>query len=408
VTYLEELRANWRYLVASGIGMSSGYAINNFISNIFTPHLIAEFGWTKSDIALIGGAVLLSAIGQPIAGRVADILGMRRMAMAGIFATPFAYVGLSLMTGNLWVYFFLVGFQTFLVSGLTSIVVYSRLVVRQLNLARGISLSIVACSAPAVAAVTTPFLSGYIDAHGWRTAYALVALCTAIGGAAGMLLMPKTPDDRISREVRGQSSTSYGAIVRNPAFLLIVGAFFLGNFSFTMQLTQLKVILLDKGIDTVTGSWAIALFAFGVVMGRFFCGFALDRFPAYAVAAIALGAPAIGLTILASDISTPTIIGAAVLSLGLCMGSEVDVSAYIITKYFRRDIYSTILGIVGGMIALAAAAGSFLLSFLLHLSGTFTSFLILCAVSSLAASVMFILLARLPMMPTGNTHEEKT
>ena len=39
-------------------------------------------------------------------------------------------------------------------------------------------------------AVCAPLLSTFIDAHGWRAGCIAVAVCTAIGGGAALLLMP--------------------------------------------------------------------------------------------------------------------------------------------------------------------------------------------------------------------------
>src|SRR5262245_59160316 len=100
MSYFGEFRIHWRYLAAATIGMGAGYSINNYLNNIFTPHLLREFGWSRSDVALVGVAVFLAVVCQPIAGRLADLFGVRRMVLFGIIGAPLIYLGLSAMTGE--------------------------------------------------------------------------------------------------------------------------------------------------------------------------------------------------------------------------------------------------------------------------------------------------------------------
>lgn len=397
MTYLGEIRTHWRSLAAASFGLTAGYSITNYTNNIFTPHLLEQFDWSKSDIAFVGVAVFLAVIVQPIAGRLTDTLGVRRMAMIGVASAPLMFVGLSAMTGDLSQFILLSVLQIIVVGGTTSATIYSRLIAQKFDRARGIALAIAACSPALVGAASVPFLSNFIDVNGWRAGYVAVAVGVAIAGVVAILLIPAGADFRRNFELVGHPpSRGYGVIVRDPSFQLIIAGMFLCNLSFSMQTSQLKVVLLDKGIDSATGSVAISLFAFGVIAARFLCGIALDRFPSYAVAAISLGLPCIGLGILASGLSSPWVIAVAVLSLGLALGAEGDVLAYLVMKYFRLDIYSTVLGMVLGAIALSAASGSLLLSFMLKQSGNYSPFLVVSAVAALIGSAMFVLLRRVP------------
>jgi MFS family permease len=397
LTYLGEIRTNWRFLGAAGIGQAAGYSLFNYIGNIFTPHLIKQFNWSRSDIALVGATVLMGILAQPIAGRLADAFGVRRMATIGVVSTPLVFVGLSLMTGSLLQFFLLSLVQITVVGGTTTAVIYSRLIARHFDRARGVSLAIAACMAPAVGAVCVPFLSHFIDVKGWRAGYVAVAVCTAIAGVIAILLIPAGTDRGKNGGVRGhEPSRNYGAIVRSRAFQLIVAGTMLCNVSFTLQTSQLKVLLLDRGVDSAAGSLAISLFAASVVVGRLLCGVALDRYATYVIAAISLGLPALGLGALASGSSMPMLVAAAVLFLGLSLGAEGDVLAYLVMRYFNLETYSTVFGLVNGALALSITVGSLLLSLTLKLSGSFIPFLVLSSISVLVGSGMFMLLRRVP------------
>jgi MFS family permease len=170
--------------------------------------------------------------------------------------------------------------------------------------------------------------------------------------------------------------------------------------SFTLQTTQLKVILLDRGIDSATGSMMISLFVSSTVVGRLLCGIALDRFPAYAVAAVFLGLPGVGLAFLAAGVTQPALIILALLLLGLSLGAEGDVWAYLVTKYFAAHIYGTVLGFVLSAMALSVGSGALLLSLMLKINGGFTPFLFLSVVAVFAGSGLLMLLGREPTTVT--------
>jgi MFS family permease len=397
LTYLGELRTNWRFLAAAGVGMTAGYLLVNYIGNLFTPHLIQEFGWSRGDIALIGATAFLGIIGQPIVGRLADAFGVRRVALIGVVSAPLIFAALSAMSGSLLEYFLLCLAQVTIVGGTTTTVVYSRLIAQHFDRARGIALAIAACAAPATAAVSIPFLSEYIDSSGWRAGYLVVAACTAVGGAIAMLLIPAGSDVRRRvGPVAGDFWKRYGAIVRNPAFRLIVAGVILCNLSWTLQTAQFKVLLLDRGVDSATGSMAVSVFAFSVIVGRLLCGVALDRFPVHLVVAISLGLPGLGLGLLATGSSTSVAIAVAALLLGLALGAEGDVLAYTVMRYFQLEVYSTVLGLVLGSLALSVSVGSLLLGAVLKISGSFTPFLVFSAMAAFVGAAMFYLLKRLP------------
>ena len=65
-------------------------------------------------------------------------------------------------------------------------------------------------------------------------------------------------------------------------------------------------------------------------------------------------------------------------------------------RFFRLEIYSTVLGMVLGAYALSVAGGSLILSLTLKLSASFTPFLVLSAMAALIGGGVLILLRRVP------------
>jgi MFS family permease len=396
VTYLGELRANWRYIAAACLGQIAGYNITYYIANVFAPYLLNAFGWSKAQFSLTGTVVLMSLICLPIGGRLTDIYGMRRMVRFGVFFTPLIYVAYSAMTGDISQYFAISIAMIVLVAPTTSSLVYGRLIAEEFRLARGAALGIAACAPPLAGAASVPFLNAFIEAHGWRNGYLLVAACFAVGGFLTVLLIPKSSrDTRLAAKAADRpAGTDYRAILRTPAFQIIVVGMFLCNLPFIMQGSQLMVILLEKGLTSATAAWMVSVYATGIVVGRILCGLALDRFPAPIVVAVGLGIPCIGLFILASALTHPMLIAVAVAILGLSMGAIADVMVYIVMRYFKVEIFSTVFGLIGVAVASSTALGSLILSLILKLSGSFSGFLYLSSATAMIGGSVFLLLGR--------------
>lgn len=394
--YFREFKIGWRHLTSATIGIAAGYGINNYLNNIFIPPLMEEFGWKSSQIALIGLAALTSVICQPIAGRITDRIGVRRVAIFGVASATLIYVLLSMMSGSFIEFFVLSAMQIALVGATTGPVVYSRLIAESYGRARGVALAIATASPSFAGAAVVPLLSGFIEQEGWRTGYLLSATAAALVGAIAILLIPT----RQTRDSKGNSASDTSrqfdprAIASNPALLLIVGGIFLCSMTIVMQTTQMGVILRAAGLSASDTSWVISVYAVGVIAGRLICGAALDRFPAHFVSAFALGLPAIGLSLLATATPSVALLSLAVMFLGLSLGAEGDIGGYLTMTYFSVEIYSTIVGVIVGTIAISSALGSVILSITLSRWDSFAPFLILASASALVGALLFYRLGK--------------
>jgi predicted MFS family arabinose efflux permease len=259
------------------------------------------------------------------------------------------------------------------------------------------ALAIVACSAPLAGAIIVPILSKFIEANGWRAGYLGIAGLTAIGGGVAVLMASEVRDERPAvPQLKSQRSHGYGELLRNPTFYIVMIGLFLCNISFVMQSTQLKVIILGLGIPEMGATLLLSMYALGVFAGRILCGIALDTLPAYLVAGVAMSFPGLGLFILALEPSSVVWAALACVFLGMSLGAEGDVAAYLTVKYFGIEVYSTVVGFAMGAIALSGAVGSLLLSITFDAIGSFTPFIAFCSVAAFCGSGCFWLLKRRP------------
>lgn len=395
--YLTELRAQWRPLLAATIGMACGFSIINYVTTIMAPHLLHEFGWSRAQFALIGSLGLVSVAAFPFVGRLTDVIGVRGTALIGVITLPVAYLGLWAMNGALSAYIALFLLQAVLCVTTTA-TVYSRTVVQYIVNARGLALAIVA-SGPAVSgAIGGPLLNNFVEAHGWRAGYLVLAAFSTIAGAGALLLLPR--DRAPTNAPRPRAKADYAAIFRNRAFWVLLTAMLLCNLPQVIALTQLNLVLIDNGVTPQGVSVMISTFATGVLLGRFASGLALDRLPPRFVAAVGLGLPAIGLMLLASSFDAPMVLMIAVLLIGLSFGAEGDVVGYLVVNNFGVGVYGSVMGLMTAAIAISSSVGAIVLSVALKLTGGFGVFLV---ASSVLVLIGAVLLLWLPPAPSSNT-----
>ena len=140
-----EFRRHWRPLTASFLGMGSALSLNSYILSTFAPYLIDEFGWTRSQWAMLGIVQLLMLVCLPVAGRLTDVFGVRRVAAIGALVFPLTLVGIATMNGDIYVYLVIYVAQTVLCSTTTA-TVYSRVVAENFSVRRGLALAIAGSS----------------------------------------------------------------------------------------------------------------------------------------------------------------------------------------------------------------------------------------------------------------------
>jgi hypothetical protein len=68
--YFGEFRSDPRPLIGAALGLGSGLGNIPFITGIFAPHLMAQFGWSRSAFALVASAGVLVLLALPVWGRL--------------------------------------------------------------------------------------------------------------------------------------------------------------------------------------------------------------------------------------------------------------------------------------------------------------------------------------------------
>lgn len=385
---VSEFRQHWRPLLGAFIGMGSALSLNSYILSIFAPYLIEDFGWSLSQWARLGMVQMLVMIFIPIAGRLTDIYGVRRVAAVGALSFPVFMIAIAMVHGNTGAYLAIYIAQTVLCSSTTA-TVYSRVVATAFKVHRGIALGILGSSPPLVGAMLSPLMSGFVASYGWRSGYIAVALFSAVCAILMLALLKPDRPQPVAAATPGAARpvSVYRAIGAMPVFWLLLSATFLVNLPFTLATTQLKTVVLAQGLPDSTAALLVSVFALGSIGGRLVAGFALDHMPANVIAAINYALPTLALLMLISPFDSTAVVTSAMLLLGLSFGGEGDILPYVVTRYFHLGVFSTVLGLLSAATGLAMGMGNGLLS----LTGGFNNYMLIAATTAAIGSVMFLI-----------------
>jgi MFS family permease len=390
--YWREFRVEWRAVTSAMVGLGFGLIMSSYAIGIMGPHIIKEFGWSKSDLVAVQMLALATVIVFPFVGRLADVIGVRNTALIGVIASPLIFFGLSLME-NFGTYAFLFGMQVIFLTATTP-PIYCRIVVQHFKRAKGLALAIAAAGPSLLAALGGPLLNNFVVEHGWRAGYVALCIAAALGGALALLLMPKEKAAEPKAEKKKTAREDYAEIFRMRAFWLIMGSMLLCNLAGPIMLSQLNLVIAEHGVTGKDASIMVSSYAMGQLVGRFISGALLDRFPARLVAAGSLSLSAVGLFVMSTDNASIVVLALAVLAVGLSLGAESDIVGYLIARHFRFAIYSTVYGMTSSMVSVSATIGAGVLVAVLNSTGSYSPFMLITSISVLAGSALFLFLPK--------------
>lgn len=338
----------------------------------------------------------------PLIGWLIDRIGARRVILGGTAA-----YGLILLLsgtvgthiGYLYLFFAALG----LVAGSTSPVPYGTVVSRWFDKRRGLALGLVALGIGIGGAAMPLVAMRIIAAAGWRVAYASfgsAALLIVIPIVALFLKdMPEQEDLRRNREgfappsgLQGQmEGLSWNETWHSATFWLLLGTFFLAGASVFACGLHLSSLLTDRGMSPTSAAAATSLMGAAVFIGRVGAGYLLDRIFAPRLAMVFFGGAALGIVLLWAGSAGRVALIAAFL-LGLGMGAEVDVIAYLMSRYFGLRALGAAFGFGFASFALAGAVGVWLMGKGFELTHSYSVPLAAFFIAELAAMTLMALL----------------
>lgn len=399
----EEWRVNWRIGLAAFLAIGLSHGAYQSLSSLFVLPLQEAFNWSRSQIAFAHYSSLVVAFAAPFIGRAVDRFGPRRIMLGGMGLSALIYVGLASMNGALALFYtlsVLAGVIGLSASGLTCSRVISQSFVRS----RGLSLAVARSGLALASAALPTVLFAIIARFGWRAGYlaeALLVLVVALPAVWFWIGHSRSPAGA-ERLRPDPDLPSWLHLLRNrKVWFLCLGAG-LGYAPATAIMTQLQPLLISKGVEPGSAAALVGMAGVASFVGALVTGSLVDRFWAPAVAFIFACGSAAGTCLLAwHGVIDGPIAGFAILLIGLGLGAEIDVVAYMVARYFGVRSFSTLYGMTVFFIAFASAVGASMLGMAFDRSGNYDSALLVIAASFMAAGCIYLLLGRYPPRDDG-------
>ncbi|MCP3732138.1 MFS transporter [Sphingomonas sp. MG17] len=363
------------------------YAMGPFIEP-----LQQEFGWSRTEITT--GAALSGLVGAAMSvpvGMLVDRVGVRKVGLAGVVLSPLAFGLLSTASGTMtnWLLLWSVIALAALLSQPT---VWTKAVASRFERSRGLALA-VTLSGTSVGATVYPLLGSWlIESYGWRTAFwGLAAIWVAIVLAVVLPWFRSAPHAR-SEEATDSLMVVEGFSVaeglRSLSFYKLVGASGLFMFGLMGLMVHFVPILSERGVDRMSAASTASLVGIFSIVGRLATGLLLDRFPGRVVGSCIFTMPIIASLLLLSGGAGGTVNNVvAAIFLGLTVGAEVDVIAFLCARYMGLKSFGVLFGAMVGALSLGAALGPLIAGAFYDQFGSYALFLIVTMAISAATGI---------------------
>lgn len=300
-------------------------------------------------------ALLMVAISTPIVGLLTDRYSLRRIVLISIPLTALGLASLGAVARTPWAFIALYCLTGMVATGYTT-VPFAKAVSARFQARRGLALGVTMAGIGIGATLVPAFTQSLIAAYGWRIAYfGLAGLVLAVAFPASFLTLPRRQNSAAESSAVRRGSTANEAL-RDPVFWKVGVAFLLVALASAGVMAHLVALLTDRGVSAAQAAAAISVGGVAMIFGRLLSGFLLDRVFAPFVVLGFFTAPLAGLVVLlASGAAGPAWIATVLVGLGL--GAEVDLIAYLVSRYMGQRAFGTIYGYVFTLFMVGNAVG---------------------------------------------------
>jgi len=256
---------------------------------------------------------------------------------------------------------------------------------------RGLALGIAMAGVGLGAIIVPQVARALIDWTGWCGAYlGLGVLTFAVACPAVAITVREPAACEESGQARAALVRRSGVAAREAArsaqFWLMVGVFLLAGAAINGANAHIVPVLTDRGLTPAAATGIFGMMGLSTLVGRPLVGLLLDRIFAPHVAAGFFIAPLAGLPLLASGSGLSPAIGAVLL--GLALGAEIDLIAFLTTRYLGQRAFGEIYGYLFMAFVLGSSVGQFIADLSFDRLGSYTPALTGFAVALMAAVVL--------------------
>ena len=367
----------------------------------------AEFGWERTQIsACLTLLVAATAVSLPIIGRYVDKKGSRVILFPSLVIFALCLAAIPAFVTELWhlvVIFLLIGTIAAGTNSVPYMPILSAWFFKYRGLAIGISIAGIGLGYAYV-----PLLVQYlVDNAGWRYGYyALSGIVLFIALPLAYFFLKESPAD-MGLKPDGQTSgkppeatrkdvgLEVKEILRHRDFWMLVAIFVTLSFVLNGMLAHLVPMLSDRGMDTRTAAAVAATEGITVFFSRILIGYLIDRFFAPYVAMVFFSLSAVGIAIFAlGAVDAMAFVGA--ICVGLSLGAEVDLLAYLTGRYFGLKSFGATYGLLFSAILTGTALGPLAFGIGFDTTGSYIGILTICVGINIVAVILAAFMGKYP------------
>lgn len=406
---MNEIRAGWRPLLAATLGTMCGiFAFTNYTQGFFVGPVTSEFGWTPPQFFLSYTVLMcLGLITGPVIGSLAAKYGIRVLGIIGLIGHAFAYVLISMNNGSLMLWYLSFALLAILSAGSLPII-WTTVLNSWFKEDRGKAIGITMAGTGLGAFLFPPIVEYMISNHGWRAAYQSVAVGAAVLALPFVFAFFKEKD--VEEQTEGaaeESSNLKWGYTRKEAmktyrFWVLGSVLFVTAIVIVGLLSNFARIMTEQGLGRPIIAKVASVMGLTIILGRLLVGFLVDKFWAPGVAASFFVLPTLALMVLLNMDVTVGIAFVIAILIGLAAGAELDLLAYLTSKYFGPANYPMVFGAIFAFFAVGAGLGPPVYGAAAQAAGGYTSVLQISAGLLVLCIVLFLALGKYPSEETSS------
>jgi MFS family permease len=401
----------WLVLSAVALAMMTASGVRTAFG-VYVKPMEAEFGWSRTALSEVAAvSLLLLGTVSPLAGRLADRWGPRRVVALSIVLLGVGTIGTAFVR-ELWHVYVTAGILMALGAGGAGITAGSTVIARWFEARRGLAIGLAGAAISLGQLGIIPLAAVLTANQGWRASYLVLGLgllAFVFPVVAGFIrnepeergLQPYGATGPLQTSIETAALQRAGRVSLTDAlrvpqlWLLMATQFACGYSSIGMILTHFMPHALEHGFTEIQASMALGVMGAMNVVGTIASGWICDRFGRCGPLATFYLVRGMSLLLLPYVWNVPSLQAWAAI-FGLNYFSTVPPTTTLTANIFGRYSVGELSGWIFFAHQVGAALGAAIAGWAFEWSGTYTSAFVSAAVMAFLASALTLLIREVP------------
>ena len=391
-------------MLSSAMGVGAVSVHYHSLGVMIVP-LERAMGWSRSEIST--GLLIVSLTGlvcTVLSGLLADRIGVRRVAISGLFFYCLAFAGIGMTGPSISSWYIAWGIMA-VAASISSGMIWNIAIVSRFEKHRGLALALTLSGTGLYIAAVPPVMLALVENYDWRMAYFAMSIFILVAAAPLAIAFFYDAHDlkRVAparEEIVDARSHKTGLDIREALsgrhVWQIAASFFAIALVVGGLLVHMQPMLIDNGVTAKTAAFVVSIVGPAVIAGRLVTGVLLDRYSTRLIAGtVPLFAVASCLLLLGFDGALWMAVLAAIL-LGIATGAEGDLLGFVVARYLGTKNFGALAAIVSGLFGLGVGLAPTLAGTAYDALGSYSVVLQSCIAAALTAAVLFYSLGQTP------------